>query len=131
VPQENVEVVRRAVAALNARDLEGYLACCTGDVELHTPELFAGVYEGPQGMKRFLTDIEDAGPDFHIDVRDLKAVGDDQVLAFAQVGYTGRASRIQMAVMQTNVYDLVDGKIRRTRIFRDHHQALKAVGLEE
>jgi hypothetical protein len=32
---------------------------------------------------------------------------------------------------QTNVYDLVDGKIRRTRIFRDHHEALKAVGLED
>jgi hypothetical protein len=111
--------------------LEGYLARCTQDVELHTPEVFAGVYEGPQGIRRFLTDVEDAGPDFHIDVRDLKAVGDDQVLAFVQVGSTGRASRIHLAMTQTNVYDLVDGKIRRTRIFRDHHEALKAVGLED
>jgi ketosteroid isomerase-like protein len=129
--QENLDVVRRAVAALNARDLEGYLACCTRDVVLHTPEVFAGVYEGPQGMRRFLTDVEDAAPDFHIDVQDLKAVGDDQVLAFVQIGSTGRASRIPMARPQTNVYDLVDGKIRRTRIFVDHHQALKAVGLAE
>ena len=36
-----------------------------------------------------------------------------------------------MTTTQTNVYDLVDGKIRRVRIFTDHHQALKAVGLEE
>ena len=129
--QENLEVVRRAVAALNARDLEGSLACCTLDVELHTPEVFAGVYEGPRGIRRFLTDVEDAAPDFHIDLQDPMAVGDDQVLAFVQVGSTGRASRIHMAMTQTNVYDLVDGKIRRIRIFRDHHQALKAVGLEE
>jgi ketosteroid isomerase-like protein len=128
--QENLEVVRRAVAALNARDLEGYLACCTRDVELHTPEVFAGVYEGPQGIRRFLTDVEDAGPDFHIDLQDLKAVGDDQVLAFVQTASTGRVSRIPMATTQTNVYDLVDGKIRRVRIFPDHDQALKAVGLE-
>lgn len=131
MPQGNLEVVRRAVAALNARDLEGYLACCTRDVELHTPEVFAGVYEGPQGIRRFLTDVEDAAPDFHIDVQNLKAVGDDQVLAFVQTGSTGRVSRIPMAQTQTNVYDLVEGKIGRIRIFLDHHQALKAVGLAE
>ena len=73
--QENVETVRRAVAALNARDLEGYLACCTEDVELHTPlEAVAGTYEGRVGIQRYLTDIEDAGPDFHIDLRDVEAI---------------------------------------------------------
>lgn len=35
-----------------------------------------------------------------------------------------------MTQTQTNVYDLLDGKIRRTRIFLDHRQALEAVGLE-
>lgn len=129
--QENLEVVHRAVTALNARDLEGYLACCTGDVELTTNEVFAGVYKGPQGIRRFLTDVEDAAPDFHIDVQDLKAVGDDQVLASIQTGSTGRVSRIPMTQTQTNVYDLVDGKIRRIRIFLDHHRALKAVGLAQ
>ena len=49
--QENLEVVRRAVAALNARDLDGYLACCTPDVELHIPEVIGGIYEGPEGDK--------------------------------------------------------------------------------
>jgi ketosteroid isomerase-like protein len=129
--QENLEVVRRAVAALNARDLDGYLALCTPDVELLIPEVIAGVYEGPQGIRRFLTDVEDTAPDFHIDIQDLKAVGDDQVLAPIQTGSHGRASGIPMATTHTNVYDLVDGKIGRIRIFLDHHQALKAVGLED
>jgi hypothetical protein len=35
--QENVEIVERAIAAVNARDIEAYLACCTHDIELHTP----------------------------------------------------------------------------------------------
>jgi hypothetical protein len=30
-----------------------------------------------------------------------------------------------------NIYDLIDGKISRVRIFLDHGEALKAVGLEE
>lgn len=130
--QEDVELVRRAVAALNARDLDGYLACCTDDVELHTPLLpFVGVYERRDGIERWLVDVEDAAPDFHIDLRDIQAVGTDQVLAFAHLGSTGRASGIPLAGDTSNVYDLVDGKIRRTRIFLDHSEALKALGLEE
>src|SRR5579862_3979776 len=129
--QENLEVVRRAVAALNARDLDGYLACCTPDVELHIPEVIGGVYEGPKGIRRFLTDVADAAPDFHIDIQELKAVGGDQVLAPIQTASHGRASGISMATTQTNVYDLLEGKIRRIRIFSDHQQALKAVGLAE
>ena len=35
--EENVEIVRRAVAAVNARDINRYLANCTEDVELRTP----------------------------------------------------------------------------------------------
>ena len=127
-----MEIVQRAVAALNARDLEGYLTCCTEDLELHTPlEAFVGVYEGRDGIKRWLADVEDAAPDFHIDLQDVKAVGSHQVLAFAHLGSTGRASGVPLAGDSGNVYDLVDGKIRRTRIFLDRADALKAAGLEE
>jgi ketosteroid isomerase-like protein len=130
--QENVEIVRRAVAALNARDVDGYLACCTEDVELHTPlEPFVGVYERRDGIARWLGDVEDAAPDFQIVLRDAKAVGNDQVVAFAHLGSTGRASGIQLEGESINVYDLVEGKIRRTRVFLDHAEALKVVGLEE
>jgi hypothetical protein len=30
--QENLELVKRAVAALNERDIDRYLACCTEDI---------------------------------------------------------------------------------------------------
>jgi len=35
--QENLEVVKRAIAALNDHDVESYLAFCTADVQLETP----------------------------------------------------------------------------------------------
>jgi hypothetical protein len=35
--QENVEVVKQVVEAINRRDIDGYLACCTEDVQLITP----------------------------------------------------------------------------------------------
>jgi ketosteroid isomerase-like protein len=127
-----VKVVQRAIAAVNARDLDGYLACCTADVELRTPfDAVGGVYEGPQGIKRFLADLEDATPDFRIDLQGLEAIGPDRVLAFIRAGSTGRASGIPLAADTANVYDLIDGKINRIRVFFDRREALKAVGLAD
>jgi len=124
-----VETVRRAIAAINARDIDAYLACCTENVELLTP-LVGAEYLGADGIRRFLTDIEDAGPDFRIEVQTVRAVGDSHALAFVRVGSTGRASGIVTGAETANVYDFIDGKISRVRIFLDRDEALKAVGLE-
>jgi len=128
--QENVDVVHRLVAALNAHDLAGYLACCSEDVVLHLPGV-GQLYEGPEGIKRWFADIEEAGPDFHIDLREANAISDKQVLAFVHATSTGRASGVPVTADSTNLYDLIDGKAKRIRIFLDRDEALKAVGLEE
>ena len=130
--QENVRLVKRAIAAINARDIEGYRACCTENVKLETPmAAVGGVYEGIDGIRRFLTDVEEAAPDFRIELDGVEEVDSKRVIAFLRNSSTGRASGIRMAWPQTNVYDLIDGKISHIRIFIDRDEALKAVGLEE
>ena len=129
--QENVRLVERAIAAINARDIEGYLAGCTENVKLETQlAAVGGVYEGTDGIRRFFTDIEDAGPDFRIELDGVEEVDGKRVIAFLRISSTGRASGIRMAPPATNVYDLIDGKISHIRIFLDRQEALKAVGLE-
>ena len=45
--QQNVEVVKRVISAVNTRNLDGYLACCTEDIQLRTPwTATEGVYVG-------------------------------------------------------------------------------------
>jgi ketosteroid isomerase-like protein len=130
--QENVRLVERAIAALNARDIEGYRACSTEDVKLETPmAALGGVYEGIDGIRRFLTDVEDAAPDFRMELDGVEEIDSKRVLAFLRNSSTGRASGFRLAWSQTNVYDLVDGKISHIRIFMDRQEALKAVGLAE
>jgi ketosteroid isomerase-like protein len=130
--QENVRLVERAIAAINARDIEGYRACCTEDVKLETPmAAIGGVYEGIDGIRRFLTDVEDAAPDFRMELDGVDEVDSKRVLAFLRNSSTGRGSGIRLAWPQTNVYDLIDGKISHIRIFFDRDEALKAVGLAE
>jgi ketosteroid isomerase-like protein len=128
--QENVETVGRAIAAINARDLHGYLACCTENVELLLPMAGAD-YFGADGVKRFFTDIEDIGPDFRIEVERVRAIGDSKALADLRVGSTGRVSGIVTSAESANIYDFSDGKISRVRIFLDRNEALKAAGLAE
>ena len=129
--QENVRLVERAIAAINARDIEGYLACCTENVKLETPmAAVGGVYEGTAGIGRYFTDIEEAAPDFRIELDGVEEVDSQRVLAFMRTSSTGRASGIRLAGSSTNVYDLIDGKISHIRIFLDRQEALKAVGLE-
>jgi ketosteroid isomerase-like protein len=132
MPQENVGLVERAIAAINARDIESYRACCTEDVKLETPmAAVGGVYEGIDGIRRFLTDVEEAAPDFRMELDGVEELDSKRVIAFLRNNSTGRASGIRMTWPQTNVYDLIDGKISHVRMFVDRQEALKAVGLEE
>jgi ketosteroid isomerase-like protein len=130
--KENVETVGQAIAAINARDIDAYLACCTENVELLTPLAPLGAeYVEADGIRRFFTDIEDIGPDFRIEVQRVQAIGDSTAIAFLRVGATGRASGIVTGAESANVYDFIEGKISRIRIFLDRDEALKAVGLAE
>src|SRR6476659_7378088 len=114
----NVETVERAIAAVNERDIEGYLACCTEDIQLRTPvSPVAGAYEGAVGIRRFFADIEDAGPDFRLDLERLEAVSAERVLAFLHVAVHGRASGLPIPGETGNVYEFEGGKIRRIQIF--------------
>jgi ketosteroid isomerase-like protein len=130
--QENVRLVERAIAAINARDIDGYLACCTENVKLETPvAAVGGVFEGIHGIERFFADIEAAGPDFRIEIDGAEEVDSKRVLAFLRTSSTGRASGIRLALTLINVYDLIDGKISHIRIFLDRQEALEAAGREE
>ena len=95
--EENVRLVERAIAAINARDIEGYLACCTEDIKLETPvAAVGGVFEGIEGIRRYFGDIEEAGPDFRIELDGVEEVDSKRVIAFLRFSSTGRASGIRL-----------------------------------
>src|SRR4051812_46761437 len=130
--QENMEIVKQAVAAVNERDIDRYLARCTEDIELLTPLGPIGwTYEGPEDIRRFFADIEDMGPDFRLDLEHVEAIDEDRVLAFLRTSASGRTSGIPTDVPTTNRYDFLDGKVKRVRIFLDRDEALEAAGLSE
>ena len=133
--RQNVETVERAVAALNRRDLEGYLGCCTDDIELHITaiEALGGEYVGRDAIRRFWTDIADISPDFRVEVERAESIADDGVIAFMRVNATGRATGITVLddIRSLNIYDFRRGKICRVRVFNDRAEGLAAAGLAD
>jgi ketosteroid isomerase-like protein len=130
----NVEIVRRAIAAVNDRDVDSYLACCTADVQMENPvTAIEGTYDGSDGIRRFFADVLDTGPDFRITIERLESAGTDRVLGFVRLNVSGRASGISLGndIPSTNLYDFIDGKIKRIRIFLDRQEALEAARLSE
>jgi hypothetical protein len=131
---DNVEIVERAVAAVNDRDIDSYLACCTADVRMENLNApLEGAYEGSDGIRRFFADVLDTAPDFRITIERLESIGTDRVLGFMRLNLSGRASGINLGsdIPSTNLYDFTDDKIKRVRIFLDRREALKAAGLSE
>ena len=129
--QENVEVVRRAPAALDRRDVATYLEVASPEIELVNP---ASPLEGPTaghgGVKEFFDELESYAATSTFRVEEIRAV-DDRVLAFFVLTAVGRVSEVETSVELAGVYDLEGGKIRRTHIFIDRAEALEAVGLSE
>ena len=131
---ENLETVRRCLDALNRRDVDGYLACCTDDVELQTTLVaLEGAHEGRDGIRRFFADIQDSAPDFWLVLERVEVVGPNRVLGFERGTASGRTSGVALeeGIPFATVYDLAEGKIERIRVFADREQALEAVGLRE
>jgi ketosteroid isomerase-like protein len=132
--REKVETAGRCLDVVNRRDVDGYIACCTDEVELRTAlVLLEGVLKGRDGIQRFFADIQDTAPDFWLDIERLEAVGSDRVLSFELGKATGRTSGVGFGegIPLATVFDFAHGKIARFRVFADRAEALAAVGLRE
>jgi ketosteroid isomerase-like protein len=130
--EENVDTARRCVEALNSRDLDAYLACCTDDVELRTALVaIEGAHVGAVGIQRFFADLRDTAPDFWLEVEHVEAVGEDRVLVFERGRASGRSSGVTLeeGIPFGAIYDFADGKIKRIRVFANRQEAIEAAGL--
>jgi ketosteroid isomerase-like protein len=84
--QENVAVVEQLIAALNALDVEQYLALCTSDVEYVSPAAeIEGAARGEEGFRATFSAIAEGTTSFRIAVEQLQALDRDRVLALTRI----------------------------------------------
>jgi ketosteroid isomerase-like protein len=127
--QENVEIVRRAISAVNERDVDAYLALCAPDFELINPvAAIEGSNRGEQGVRSFFDGLREATTEFDLEVERLESLDDHRVLGWLTLHAESERGFRQTQPL-TNLYELEDRKLVRVRVFRDRDEALEAAGL--
>jgi ketosteroid isomerase-like protein len=130
--QENVEVVRRAVDAVNRDGPEAAFAMFAPDLEWHDlpDQPDAEVHQGHQGFlaafEQFFEDLED----YTVNV-DETIDHDEQVIVGIRVIGRGRGSGARFEQRVVGVWTVRNGLVVRTVWFRTREEALEAVGLSE
>jgi ketosteroid isomerase-like protein len=128
--QENVEIVRRAVDAFNARDTKRLLSMCDPAIEFRSA-VEQKTYRGLDELVRYREGVAAVMEDFHIeDSRFLDAGGDRVVQLYRLVG-RGAGSGVPVSSEVGALWQLRNGKLLKGEVYLDQRQALEAAGLRE
>jgi ketosteroid isomerase-like protein len=129
--QENVELVDRAYEALQANDIDAFLALVDPDVEWHSLILeIEGVFRGHEGVREWWRSLRDVFPDWNPSVVEVRDAG-DRVLIHARGVGSGAASGVGVEDDFWQVAELRDGRIVWYRAVRSEREALEAAGLAQ
>jgi steroid delta-isomerase-like uncharacterized protein len=132
MPEENVELVRRAMKAWNSENIDEVIALSDPDVEFVS--IFAGMegrtYRGYDGLREYFADMRDTWSEFHRDIEKMIDAGDERVVVFFGLRGTARASGAPVEEEVTTVFRLREGRLHRMVVYRDREEALKDAGLQ-
>jgi uncharacterized protein len=131
--QENVEAFKRAVEALNRRDIEAVLEEVDPEVQAHNAgemSLGAGATRGHEGLRETFRTWSEAFAEFHYAFPEISDLG-DRVIAIGQLRARGRESGAELESPIAYVAEFKDGKAIRIWSYLDPKEALQAAGLSE
>jgi ketosteroid isomerase-like protein len=128
--QENMKVVRRAVAAFNARNRKELLGLMDPEIEYESP-MEQRTYRGLDGMLQYRDDVDAVLEEFHTEDDRFLEVGEDRVLHLYRIVGRGVGSGVPVARQNAILWQLRDGRLFRGRAYLDQREALEAAGLSE
>ena len=134
--QENVEVVREGLDAVNRRDRAAWLALCDPELENIPPPDWpeSDPIQGREPVFDFLAvQAQDAweDADARFEYVELIDAGDDKVVGDMRGEVRGKASGASLAWRYWQVVTFRNGNVVRIEWFGDRAEALEAVGLRE
>jgi ketosteroid isomerase-like protein len=128
--QENVEVVREAMAAFNARDRDRVLSLCDPEIEYRSP-LEQKTYRGLDEIVRWREVMAAVIEDFHFEDSRFLDAGRDRVVVLYRIVGRGAGSGVPVSREVGALWRLRNGKLLKGEIYLDQHDALAAAGVRE
>jgi ketosteroid isomerase-like protein len=133
VPEENVELARRAYAALAEEGVEAMLAFADPDFEVTTPPTLASepdTYRGHDGVRRWFGAFGDGLEGVYFEGREYIPAG-DKVLVETILHARGRSTGIDVEQRAFVLWTVREGLVVKAVVFAEREPALEAAGLSE
>lgn len=130
--QENLEAVRRTLAAFNSGEVEQVLASVHPEFEARiAPELSAepDTYRGGSGVQRYFDSFREAFEQIRFEVEQLTDAGDAVVVGLRMTAI-GKLTGIPVEQRNAGVWTVVDGRVARIDTYVTVEEALRAAGEE-
>jgi ketosteroid isomerase-like protein len=134
MPQDKVDIAKRAVDAFNRRDTDGMFAeLLTPDIE-HWPAVAGayegGCYQGREGIERFAAAVSEVWEEVQLIAEEFRDLGDRVLVLGQQVG-RGRGSGAQVDAPLAAIFDFRGDRIWRSRGYVDRAEGLRVAGVSE
>lgn len=128
--RENVEIIHRAVAAWNARDMDRWLEMCAPDVEVIFPREVPepGPFHGRDELRAWAEGFMTAWDEFELEIRQVIPAGEQVVVEVYSRGH-GRETGIEFEQIDWHVFSVRDGTIVRWRNYWTRAEAFEAAGV--
>ena len=130
--EENLEVVRRALEALEQGDVDAMLEFCSPGIDYRVrhdlPD--ARTYHGHNGIRALAAEWQRLFDDFHLEAEEL-IDADDSVVAMMRISGRGTSSGVETGNPYAAVHSVRDGKVWRIIDYPTKDEALEAAGLRE
>ena len=130
--QENVEIVRRAIDALNQRDLDAALRDNDPEIEVdwsRSRGLEAGIYRGSEAARGFWNTFFEMFDPIIISLDELIGCG-EHVVAPNRTRFWGRDG-VEVEAQSVWLVTLRNGRIVEWRLYHERAEALEALRLSE
>jgi ketosteroid isomerase-like protein len=132
--EENAEVVRNGIDALNRGDWDGWVASLSPDVVWESLSGVPGLedaYRGRGAVREWIEELNEVAVGLHIEIERITALSDDKLLIALTRTARGRASGLPTDHQDWSILWFAEGQITRRQAFWTKEEALEAAGLPE
>ena len=132
MPQDNVEIARRAFDAASRRpepDFEAVNALFHPDHELISLVRFRrGELYGAGGFRDFLTSLDEAYESWQMELEEARALDEERVLLVISAHAEGKRSGVPVEQRIASLMTIREGKVVRSETYPSAADALAAAG---
>ena len=129
--QENVEIVRRWWASVDAGELPFDLTDENVRIDNIEQPVVEGTYHGHDGLRRWWEDFTESLADIHFEVLDFATLDAQRVLTENRSQGHFRETGLPIDLHWASIFSVRNGKVVHAAGYLSARQALEAVGLRE